>query len=59
MIKYHCKVQSLEDAMVVIKKAFDNDQLSLDDYLKTIRSLANKQCKSIIKVNRLLKGTQA
>ena len=43
--------------MVVVKKAFDNDIISLDDYLRTIRQLANKQCKSIIKTNRLIKGT--
>ena len=43
--------------MGVVKKAFDNDAINLDEYLKTIRSLANKQCKSIIKTNRLIKGT--
>lgn len=57
LLKFHCKVQSCEDAMVVIKKAFDNDLMPLDEYLKTIRQLATKQCKSIIKVNRLIKGT--
>ena len=40
--------------MGVVKKAFDNDIITLDDYLKTIRQLANKQCKSLIKQNRLL-----
>ena len=45
--------------MGVVKKAFDNDVIDLDTYLKTIRQLANKQCKSIIKTNRLLKGTAA
>ena len=37
LIKFHCKIASLEDAMGVIKKAFDNDNITLDDYLKTIR----------------------
>ena len=49
----------MEDAMGVVKKAFDNDIIDLDTYLKTVRQLANKQCKSIIKTNRLLKGTAA
>jgi len=37
LIKFHCKVASLEDAMGVIKKAFDNDVINLEDYLRTIR----------------------
>lgn len=37
LIKFHCKVASLEDAMGVVKKAFDNDIIDLDTYLKTIR----------------------
>jgi hypothetical protein len=43
--------------MGVVKKAFDNDAINLEDYLKAVRSLAKKQCKSIIKTNRLVKGT--
>ena len=43
--------------MGIVKKAFDNDIIDLDTYLKTIRQLANKQCKSIIKTNRLMQGT--
>ena len=57
LIKFHCKVASIEDAMGVVKKAFDNDIIDLETYLKTIRQLAKKQCKSLIKTNRLLQGT--
>ena len=57
LLKFHCKVSALEDAMGVVKKAFDNDNINLEDYLKTIRQLANKQCKSIIRMNRLISAT--
>ena len=43
--------------MGVVKKAFDNDKLTLDEYLKTIRQLAKQQCRTIIKTNRLIQGT--
>ena len=33
---------ALEDAMGALKKAFDSDVISLEEYLKTIRTLANK-----------------
>ena len=41
--------------MGVLKKAFDNDSINLDEYLRSIRTLAKKQCKQIIKINRLTK----
>ena len=40
--------------MGVVKKAFDNDNINLDEYLKTIRQLAKKQCKTIIKTKRIM-----
>ena len=55
LIKLQAKNASIEDAMGVLKKAFDNDVISLDDYLKSIRNLAKRQCKQIIKINRLTK----
>ena len=44
--------------MVVIKKAFDDDLISLDEFLRTIRSLAKKQCRNVIKINKLVSATQ-
>ena len=44
--------------MVVIKKAFDDDLISLDEFLRTIRSLAKKQCRNVIKINKLVSVTQ-
>lgn len=48
---------ALEDAMGALKKAFDNDVISLDEYLRTIRTLANKQCKQIVKINKIISAT--
>jgi hypothetical protein len=31
--------------MGILKKAFDSDVISLDDYLKSVRNLAKKQCR--------------
>ena len=42
LIKFQSKVMALEDAMGALKKAFDSDVITLDEYLKTIRTLANK-----------------
>lgn len=47
------KNAALEDAMGVLKKAFDNDAIDLENYLKSIRNLAKKQCRQIFKINRL------
>ena len=59
LISLQAKNAAIEDAMGVLKKAFDNDAISLDDYLKSIRTLAKRQCKQIIKINRLTKtGSQ-
>lgn len=57
LIKFQSKVMAIEDAMAAVKKAFDSDVINLEDYLKTIRQLANKQCKQMIKINKLIKGT--
>ena len=48
---------ALEDAMGALKKAFDSDVISLEEYLKTIRTLANKQCKQIVKINKIISAT--
>lgn len=57
LIKFQCKVNALDDAMGIVKKAFDSDKISLDEYLRTIRALSKKQCKTIIKINKLISGT--
>ena len=58
LIKYHCKTACIEDAMGVIKKAFQTDKIDLKEYLGHIRQLANKQCRTIIKIRKIIKLTQ-
>jgi len=43
--------------MGILKKAFDSEVIGLDDYLKSIRALAKKQCRQIFKINRLTRLT--
>jgi hypothetical protein len=42
----------------VIKKAYDKDEINLEDYLKFIRQLAKKQARQFVKLNKLLKNSQ-
>ena len=55
---YHCKTASLEDAMNVVKKAYEKDKIDLKEYLNHVRTLSKKQCKTIIKVRKLMTATQ-
>lgn len=52
------KFTAIDDAMQVIKKAYDKDEISLEDYLKLIRQLSKKQARKQIKLNRLLRENQ-
>jgi hypothetical protein len=42
--------------MQVVKKAYDKDEITLDDYLKYIRMMSKKQARKQIKLNKLLAG---
>ena len=42
LINLQAKNVALEDAMGVLKKAFDNDSINMEEYLKSIRTLAKK-----------------
>jgi hypothetical protein len=57
LLNYHCKTASLEDTMNVVKKAYEKDKIDLKEYLNHVRTLSKKQCKTIIKVNRLMAAT--
>lgn len=56
------KENALEDCMAVLKKAYEKEQMSLNDFLAMIRKLSNKQFKTTLKrnkiVNALNKGAQ-
>ena len=58
MLNYHCKTASLEDAMNIVKKAYEKDKIDLKEYLNHVRTLSKKQCKTIIKVRKLMTATQ-
>ena len=58
LIKYHSKVACIDDAMGVMKKAYEKDQMELKEYLGHIRFLANKQCRTMIKLRKLFAVTQ-
>ena len=58
LLNYHCKTASLEDAMSIVKKAYEKDKIDLKEYLNHVRTLSKKQCKTIIKVRKLMTATQ-
>ena len=58
LLNYHCKTASLEDAMNVVKKAYEKDKIDLKEYLNHVRTLSKKQCKTMIKVRKLMTATQ-
>lgn len=50
------KENALEDCMAVLKKAFEKEQMDLKDFLATIRKLSNKQFKTTLKRNKIVKA---
>ena len=42
VLQFQSKFNGIEDAMQVIKKAYDKDQMSFEEYLKIIRQLSKK-----------------
>jgi len=54
LIKLQAKNSAIDDAMNVVKKSFEKDHMDLGAFLKTIRSLASKQARQIIKMRKLL-----
>ena len=45
LLALQSKAQAIEDAMQAVKKAFDKDTISLEEFLKYIRQLSNKQAR--------------
>ena len=41
------KHNAIEDCMAVVKKAFENDELELKEFLQNIRQLSTKQAKQM------------
>lgn len=47
------KHNALEDCMAVVKKAFENDELELKEFLQNIRQLSTKQAKQVQKMFKI------
>ena len=47
------KYNALEDCMAIVKKGFEKDAISVQDFLKQIRQLSMKQCKQITKMHKI------
>jgi hypothetical protein len=58
VLQLQSKFNGIDDAMQVIKKAYDKDQISLEEHLKLIRQLSKKQARQQIKLNKLLQRDQ-
>ena len=53
IMKLTAKYNAIEDCMQVIKKAFDKDVLSAEEFIKQIRILSTKQCKKLQKLQKI------
>ena len=58
LIQLQAKILALDDALSVLKKGFDKDQIDLATFLRYVRQLSSKQCKQQQKINKLLQGGQ-
>lgn len=47
------KTKALEDCMLGVKKGYEKDVITVQDFLKEVRLLSNKQCKQIIKMRKI------
>jgi len=45
-IKLCSKYNALDDCMAAVKKGFEKDVISVEDFLAEIRTLSSKQCKT-------------
>lgn len=53
LIYYQSKLSGLEDAMEVVKKAFEKDAIPFIQYLSQVRSLSKRQFKCMYRINIL------
>ena len=48
------KENAIEDCMVVLKKAYEKEKITLNEFLANVRKLSNKQFKAILKRNKVV-----
>lgn len=56
VISLVAKHKALEDCMLAVKKGFEKDVVTTKDFLQQIRLLSNKQCKQMIKMQKINKA---
>ena len=53
---YEAKEKAYEDTLQIIKKAYENDMISLTDFLNNVRFISRKQFMKMVrktKINRI------
>ena len=55
---YVAKEKALDDALEAIKKCFDKEQISHQDYLRAIRKLSERQFKAMYRQRKLVQNMQ-
>ena len=50
------KHNALDDCMAAVKKGYEREAITFDEFLKHIRELSMKQCKQIMRMQRIQKA---
>mmetsp|Transcript_17668 Transcript_17668/g.29856 ORF Transcript_17668/g.29856 Transcript_17668/m.29856 type:complete len:165 (+) Transcript_17668:793-1287(+) len=53
IIKLSSKYSALDECMTIVKKAYEKDVITLEEFLGQIRALALKQCKQLSKMEKI------
>eukprot|EP00347_Sterkiella_histriomuscorum_P021654 403333228 len=54
IVEYVSKENALEDCLIALKKAFEKEQLSFPDFIKSVREISRRQFKAQFKRNKLV-----
>ncbi|CDW87918.1 tumor susceptibility gene 101 protein [Stylonychia lemnae] len=54
IIDLTAKESAFEDCLVALKKAYEKDQMNLQEFLKSIRQISNRQFKATLKRNKIV-----
>ena len=53
IIKLVSKYNALDECMAAVKKGFEKNAVNLNEFLKIIRQLSEKQCKIVHKLQKI------
>jgi len=59
IIELTAKENSIEDCMAVLKKSYEKDQISMQEFLQQVRKLSGKQFRQVVKRNKIMKALEA